>query len=36
MIQLIKSWNQDVYPRYGMTDYYVKDINATEEVFPGK
>ena len=35
-LTVIKSWNQDVSPKYGMTDYCVEGINAMEDVFPGK
>ena len=31
-----KSWNQDFSPRYGIMDCCVKEINAMEDVFPGK
>ena len=35
-LTVIKSWNQDVSPKYGMADYCVEGINAMEDVFPGK
>ena len=35
-LTVIKSWNQNVSPKYGMTDYCVEGINAMEDVFPGK
>ena len=34
-LQIIKSWNEDFSPQYGMTDYCTEKINAMENVFPG-
>ena len=28
-----KSWNPDVFPKYGMTDYCMEEIDAVEKVF---
>ncbi|XP_047145632.2 uncharacterized protein LOC124818650 [Hydra vulgaris] len=32
---LIKSWNNDLNPKYGMSDYCVEEINSLEKVFEG-
>ena len=32
----INSWNQDLSPRYGMTRYWVEEISAMKDIFPGK
>ncbi|XP_065679788.1 uncharacterized protein LOC136094113 [Hydra vulgaris] len=31
----IKSWNNDLNPKYGMSDYCVEEINSLEKVFVG-
>ena len=33
-LEIIKSWNPELRPCYGMTDY-IEEISATEKVFPG-
>ena len=35
-LQLLKSWNPDWTPEFFMTDYSEQEINAVEEVLPGK
>ena len=33
-LETVKSWNPELRPCYGMTDY-IEEISATEKVFPG-
>ena len=33
-LEIIKRWNPELRPCYGMTDY-IEEISATEKVFPG-
>ena len=35
-LKIIKEWNPEFNPKYGMTDYCCKEIDALETVFPGK
>ena len=35
VLSIIKSWNKDVSPIYGMTDYCTKEFKATENIFEG-
>ena len=32
----IKSWNTDLNPKYGMSDYCVEEIKSLEKVFEGE
>ena len=34
-LSIIKSWNKDVSPIYGMTDYCTKEFKAMENIFEG-
>ena len=34
-LAIIKSWNPEVCPKYGMTDYCSEEIDAVESVFSG-
>ena len=34
-LEVIKSWNPQLNPNYGMTDYDKAEINALEKAFPG-
>ena len=34
-LEIIKTWNPELHPRYGMTDYCIEEISAMEKVFPG-
>ena len=34
-LAIIQSWNPDVCPKYGMTDYCNEEIDTVESVFPG-
>ena len=34
-LEIIKSWNPELHPPYGMTDYCIEDVSAMEKVFPG-
>ena len=34
-LKIIKTWNPELHPRYGMTDYCLEEISAMEKVFPG-
>ena len=34
-LEIIKTWNPELHPRYGMTDYCLEEISAMEKVFPG-
>ena len=35
-LSIIKEWNPDFKPTFFMTDYCSEEINALEDVFPGK
>ena len=35
-LTVIKSWNTNLSPKYGMTDYCTEEINSMEKVFPGR
>ncbi|XP_065648764.1 uncharacterized protein LOC136078033 isoform X2 [Hydra vulgaris] len=34
-LSFLKSWNNDLNPKYGMSDYCVEEINSLEKVFEG-
>ena len=34
-LKFIKSWNPELHPRFGMTDYCIEEISAMEKVFLG-
>ena len=34
-LNVIKSWNEDVSPNFGVTDYCSEEIKSIETVFPG-
>ena len=34
-LEITKSWNLELHPSYGVTDYCIEEISAMENVFPG-
>ena len=35
-LSIIKTWNETINPKHGMTDYYVEEFKAMEKVFKGR